>query len=209
MDGREDVDVAARIRAQAGAAVVPPMSLEAAAVRAAGRRRLRTYRLGVGAGAAAAITAVAFGVGAAGGLWTAGDPVPPAGDAGAPTLQLRLVESSIEGACGAAPLQGDVAGAACDLAGTTTFELGSALGEVRPSAVQLVEPARVQLSFDADDAATVADATRAAVGQRLAMVVEGRVLSEAQVMEAITAGEILLVLDNADDAQQVMTTLGG
>lgn len=207
MDGREDVDVAARIRAQAGAAVVPPMSLDAAAVRAAGRRRLRTYRLGVGAGAAAAITAVA--VGAAGGLWTAGDPVPPAGDAGAPTLQLRLVESSIEGACGAAPLQGDVAGAACDLAGTTTFELGSALGEVRPSAVQLVEPARVQLSFDADDAATVADATRAAVGQRLAMVVEGRVLSEAQVMEAITAGEILLVLDNADDAQQLMTTLGG
>ena len=53
----------------------------------------------------------------------------------APPLQLRLVTSSQAGPCTAPPLTADGPGTACDLDGTTTYELAESLGEVTPTSV--------------------------------------------------------------------------
>lgn len=210
MDGRADCDVVREMRAHADAAV-PEMALDRDAVRAPGRRGLLVHRLAAGVGAVALVGAIAVGV-----IWSGrlgGADLPPAGSsagAGVP-LQLRLVVSSTTGACTAPALRDDAPGSACDLDGTTTYRLGEALGDLWPTAASIVRDDRtgLDLTFSREGTATLTEVTSDAVGQQLAMLVDGRVIGAPQVMEPITLDQIETVFATAAQAQLVADLLTG
>lgn len=137
------------------------------------------------------------------------------GDDASPTrpLQLRLMTSSAEGPCSAPAVTSDPAASACDWAGTTTYELGESLGVVTPTSVvratdQGPEQVVVALEFDDADTSTLGDVTRNAQQQHLAMLLDGRVISAAVVMNPITTGHIQLALGTGPDAEQIAARLG-
>ena len=211
MEGRTDSDVVRELRAHANAAV-PAMALDRAAVQTSGRRKLLGRRLAAGAGAVALVAAIAVGATWSGWLGR-GTSVPPAGpsaSAGA-SLQLRLVVSSTSGGCTAPALREDAPGSACDLDGTTTYQLSEALGDLTPTSASIVRDDRtgLDLTFSREDTATLTEVTSNAVGQQLAMLVDGRVIGAPQVMEPITLDQIETVFATAAQAQFVAALLDG
>ena len=209
MDGRTDSDVVRELRAHANAAV-PSMALDRAAVRAAGRRRLLGRRLAAGVSAVALVGAIAVGVTWSGWLGR-GTGVPPAGASAGASLQLRLVVSSTTGGCTAPALRGEAPGSACDIDGTTTYQLGEALGDLTPTSTSIVrdDHTGLDLTFSRDDTATLTEVTGNAVGQRLAMLVDGRVIGAPQVMEPITLDQIEIAFGTAAQARFVAAMLDG
>ena len=129
----------------------------------------------------------------------------------APTLQLRLVTSSEAGPCTAPPLTADGPGTACDLNGTTTYDLADSLGVVTPTSVTRDGQGSAQtvgVEFDEADAKTLSDATGKALNDKLALLVNGKVLSAAAVMAPITNGEFIFGFGKALDADRVAALLG-
>ncbi len=133
------------------------------------------------------------------------------GDAGNPSAQpwqLRLVTSSSTEPCSAPPLTSADPGAACDTAGTTTYQLGASLGGVRPDAVTREGSGQtVVVRFGTADSATLGDLTTAAVGKQLAFLVDGRVISAARVEAPITTGLVAFAVGTADGAEQLVAAL--
>ncbi len=126
-------------------------------------------------------------------------------------LQLRLVTSSAQDRCSAAPLTSAGPGSACNSAGTTTYELGESLGVVTPTSVTRTGRGAgqtVDVMFDTADGNTLAEVTRAAVGKQLALLAEGRVLSAPRVAAAITGGALTFSFGTAAEADQVAAALG-
>ena len=125
------------------------------------------------------------------------------------TLQLRLVESSTDGPCSEPPLASSAPGSACGVSGTTTYQVGASLGEVTPTAVTAWTGAgdaagRVfDMEFDDSGKAKLADVTRGAEGNDLAILVAGQVLSAAHVMAPITGGRFRLATTTPDEAATV------
>lgn len=135
-----------------------------------------------------------------------GDPVSTA-----PPLQLRLVASSAPGPCSAPPLTSDGPGTACDTAGTTTYELAGSLGAVTPTSVTRNSQGNgqaVAVKFAKADADTLRDVTSSAIDKRLALLLDGKVLSAATVKAPITAGMFTFSFGTASEADQVATALG-
>jgi preprotein translocase subunit SecD len=137
------------------------------------------------------------------------------GDGGSPTahpqLQLRLVTSTTQGPCSAAPLTSDAAGSACDLSGTASYELGESLGVVTPTSVTRGGQGSGQtvvVELDKAGAATLAEVTRQALDKQLAILLDGSVLSAPLVKEPITAGVVELAPGTAAEAEQVAAQLG-
>jgi preprotein translocase subunit SecD len=131
-------------------------------------------------------------------------------DAGSsPTLQLRLVTSSSQSPCSAAPLTSGGPGTACDRSGNATYELGESLGIVKPTSVAHDNQSpTVLVSLDAADSNTLGDATKAALGKRLAILLDGRVISAPVVKEAITGSQLQLGFDTASEADAIAVALG-
>ena len=129
----------------------------------------------------------------------------------APTLQLRLVTSSTDGPCSEPPLTSDAPGSACGQSGTTTYQVGESLGEVTPTAVTYPggQAARQVFTFEFDQAGSVklGDVTREAVGEQVAVLVDGRVFSAPRVMNPITNGQLELVTTTPAEAKQVAAAL--
>lgn len=129
-----------------------------------------------------------------------------------PALQLRLVRSSIEGPCSEPPLTSDLPGTACGMTGATSYELGESLGEVTPTAATLIDGQGsgqgVAVELDEADAATLGDVTRGAVDERLALLLEGRVISAVRVVDPITGGQLVLAMATPAEAERVVATLG-
>ncbi|WP_426593361.1 SecDF P1 head subdomain-containing protein [Cellulomonas sp. McL0617] len=129
----------------------------------------------------------------------------------APPLQLRLVTSTEAGACTAPPLTADGPGTACDLEGTTTYELAESLGVVTPTAVTRDAPAgahAVGVEFDKADATTLKEVTSKAINEELALLLNGKVLSAATVHDPITTGTFIFGFGNASDADRAAALLG-
>jgi preprotein translocase subunit SecD len=126
-------------------------------------------------------------------------------------LQLRLVTSSVQGSCSAAALTSDGQASACDRDGTTTYGLSKSLGSLRPTSVVLSEDQgsanSIVLELDKADARTLGDASRQALGERLAILLDGRVLSAPQVDAVITSGRIAIECGSASEAKQVAAAL--
>jgi len=128
-------------------------------------------------------------------------------------LQLRLVTSSSEGPCSAAAPTSDGSASACDWAGTTTYELGGSLGVVTPTSVVRTadhgpDQVAVSLVFDKTDAATLRDVTRDALQGRLALLLDGRVIGAAVVVDPITTGQMELAFGSAPEAEEIAARLG-
>jgi len=128
-------------------------------------------------------------------------------------LQLRLVTSSSDGACSAPAPTSDGSASACDWAGTTTYELGESMGVVTPISVvrstdQGPDQVVVSLVFDKADAATLGDVTRDALQGHLALLLDGRVIGAALVVDPITTGQMELGLGTAPEAEEIATRLG-
>ena len=132
-----------------------------------------------------------------------GTPLPPP-----PSLQLRLVTSSTAGPCSAPALTSDGAGTACDRAGTTTYEVGKSLGDVTPTAVQ-ASGQDVAVTFNKADTSTLNDTTSAALNKRLALLLNGKVLSAATVADPVATSTVKLAFATASDATQVADALSG
>ena len=95
--------------------------------------------------------------------------------------------------------------------GTTTYELAVSLGVVTPaSVVRESEGAgrAVVVAFDEADARTLADVTGKAIGERVALVLDGKVLSAATVQAPITTGTFAFGFGTASDADRVAALLG-
>ncbi len=149
------------------------------------------------------VAAVALAAGCGGG---------DGGDASStPALQLRLVISSSDGACSEPPLTSDGAGSACSISGETSYELGESLGKVTPTNATLTDDRGagqgVALEFDEADIATLNDVTGDAVIEELALLLDGRVISAARVVDPIAGGQLLLAMATPADAEQVVATL--
>jgi len=135
------------------------------------------------------------------------------GDGGSPTppLQLRLVTSSAEGPCSAPPLTSDGPGSACDWAGTTTYELGESLGVVTPTSVARGDQRSGQtvvVGFDTADSNKLGDVTRKALEKRLAVLLNGKVISAPVVKGPLTGGKVAFTFGTASEAGQVAAALG-
>ena len=65
----------------------------------------------------------------------------------------------------------------------------------------------VALEFDEADIATLNDVTGDAVTEELALLLDGRVISAARVVDPITGGQLLLAMETPADAEQVVATL--
>jgi hypothetical protein len=137
------------------------------------------------------------------------------GDDGSPVqpLQLRLVTSSASGPCDAPAPTSDGPASACDWAGTTTYELGESLGVITPTSAvrstgQGPEQVVVALELDEADAGTLGDVTADARQQHLAMLLDGRVISAALVMDPVTTGRIELALGTGPEAGRIVARLG-
>lgn len=204
-----DSDLAARLRDRARVDA-PPMTLDTDRVLSAGRRRVRRRRWGAGVGLA--VTTVAA-LGVASLLTWAHPTTAPAASDHAAALDLRLVAASASGECTAPPLTADDPGTACDLDATTTYQLGGSLGRVTPASVELDDSPpggpTVQLTFEGADLETLATASEGASGQRLAVLVDGRVLLAAQVMDPITNGQVAIKGDSTSRAAEIVALLTG
>ena len=66
----------------------------------------------------------------------------------------------------------------------------------------------VSLVFDKADAATLGDVTRDALQQHLALLLDGRVIGAALVVDPITTGQMDLGLGTAPEAEEIATRLG-
>ena len=155
--------------------------------------------------AAARIPVLVTGVLLAAGCSTA------AGHGGTSTspLQLRLVTSSSAGECTAPPLAGDAPGVACDREdGTTTYELGRALGTVTPASVAR-EGQGVVVHLDEADAVTLRTVTTAALGRQVAVLLRGKVVSAPVVEEPISNGAMVLTFATPAVAADVAQELRG
>ena len=134
------------------------------------------------------------------------------GDGGSPTppLQLRLVTSSAEGPCSAPPLTSDGPGSACDWAGTTTYELGESVGVLTPTSVTRDGQDRqtVVAEFDKADSNKLGDVTRKALEKRLAVLLNGKVISAPVVKGPLTGGKVAFTFGTASEAGQVAAALG-
>lgn len=134
-----------------------------------------------------------------------------AGGSGAPPLQLRLVTSSEDGPCDAPHLTTEDTGTACDVAGTSTYELAGSLGVVTPTSVARGDQPGAQtvvVDFDEADARTLGEVTRDAVGQELALVLDGSVLSAATVGEPVDSGAFTFGFATAAEADKFAALLG-
>jgi hypothetical protein len=209
-----DHDVVRELRARADAGI-PPMSLDPATVRAVGRRRLLGRRLAAGVAVAAVL---ALGVVAVSASWLRPPPgLGPAGGNGPTstshaTLQLRLVTSTSGGPCSDPPLTSDGPGRACDRTGGFAYELGPTLGEVTPTTATPTETqgaAQVTIALDQADSATLDHVTRSAVGRRLAILLDGRVIMASIVVDPITGGQFALGTATSAEAQQLAAALNG
>ena len=195
-----------RARAEAEA---PQMALSAAAVRAAGRHRRLGQRIATGVGAVAVVGAVTLGLSTSSWL---GTPVSPAGTTpggvAAPALGLRLVSTETSGACTEPPLVADGPGRACDLAGDTTYDLGERLGLVHVDSWS-AEPgsALVDLTLDKAGRATLEDVTNEVVGQRMAILLDGRVVAAATVMSVLPTASFELSTSSAAEAEKITEAL--
>lgn len=135
------------------------------------------------------------------------------GDTSSPgqPLQLRLVTSSVEGACTLPGLKSDGPGSGCDSAGTITYELGKSLGTITPTAVTLSKDQgsahSVVLELNAADAGTFGDATGKAIDKNLAIVLDGRVLAAPLVKAPITTGPLTLAFGTASEAKHAAAEL--
>lgn len=129
------------------------------------------------------------------------------GNAVIKSLQLRVVVSEVDEACSAPPVTVDGPATACDRAGTTTYQLAKSLGTVTPTSTALSgDPSSstsIALQLDKTDSATLAAATRKALKKRMAIVLNGEVLSAPQVMEPLTTGEVILAFGSSSAARQV------
>ena len=133
------------------------------------------------------------------------------GSSPAQPLQLRLVTSSAEGPCSAPALTSDGPGSACDRAGTTTYELGESVGVVTPTSVARGDQGSGQtvvVGFDKADSNKLGDVTRKALEKRLAVLLEGRVLTASVVKEPMTTGNVWFTFGTASEAEKVATELG-
>ncbi len=134
------------------------------------------------------------------------------GDGGSPTppLQLRLVTSSAEGPCSAPPLTSDGPGKACDWAGTTTYALGESVGVLTPTSVARDGQDRqtVVAEFDKADSNKLGDVTRKALEKRLAVLLNGKVISAPVVKAPLTGGKVAFAFGTASEAGQVAAALG-
>ena len=123
------------------------------------------------------------------------------------SLQLRVVVSEVDEACNAPPVTDDDPAKACDLAGTTTYQLAKSLGTITPTSTALSgDPSSstsITLQLDKTDSGTLASATRKALKKRMAIVLNGKVLSAPQVMEPLTTGEVTLAFGSSSTARQV------
>jgi preprotein translocase subunit SecD len=123
------------------------------------------------------------------------------------SLQFRVVASQSAGTCSAAAVRSDAPESACDRAGTTTYKLGGSLGTVKPTSVRLTGGGTSQksiiLHLDKAGTGTLAAATHAALNKRMAILLDGRVLSASQVMDPIATNEVTVAFDSASTARQV------
>lgn len=137
---------------------------------------------------------------------TAGD----AGSAGKP-LQLRLVTSSVDGACTVPALTTDGPASACGSTGAVTYQLGKSLGTITPTSVTLAKdqgPAHmVVLELNSADTATLGTVSGEAMDKKLAIILDGRVLSAPNVKAAITTSPINLAFGTAAEAKQAVADL--
>ena len=127
-------------------------------------------------------------------------------------LQLRLVTSSAQGPCTLPQLRANNGpGSACDRAGTTTYELGESLGVLTPTSVARLDQGSGQtvvVGFDKADSNKLADVSRAVLEKRLAILLEGRVLTAPVVKEPMTTGNVSFAFGTASEAGQVAAALG-
>jgi preprotein translocase subunit SecD len=126
-------------------------------------------------------------------------------------LQLRLVTSSVEGTCSAPALTSDAPASACDRAGTTTYVLGKSLGTVTPTSVVFSKDQgsahSVTLQLDKADTRTVGNVSQEAIDKRLAILLDGRVLSAPLIMNSMTTSPLTLAFGTASEAKQVAAEL--
>ncbi|QNE45794.1 hypothetical protein F1C58_01955 [Glaciihabitans sp. INWT7] len=128
-------------------------------------------------------------------------------------LEFRLVTSSVDGACDARALTSHDPGTACNMAGTITYELGESLGAVTPTSV--TSPTgqgsanSVVLELSTADTSTLGTVSGGAVGKKLAILLDGRVLSAPLVAAPITAGPLTLAFASASEAEQTAAALKG
>jgi preprotein translocase subunit SecD len=89
--------------------------------------------------------------------------------------------------------------------------VGASLGDVTPTAVTYPggEASRqvFTIQFDQPGSVTLADVTRGAVGKQLALLVEGRVLSAAHVVNPITGGQFKLATTTPAEASKLAAAL--
>lgn len=98
------------------------------------------------------------------------------------------------------------------MTGATTYEVGESLGEVTPTAATLIDGQGsgqgIAVEFDETDAALLGHLTGEAVDEQLALLLEGRVISAARVVDPITGGNLVLAMQTPAEAEQVVATLG-
>ncbi|WP_263731978.1 SecDF P1 head subdomain-containing protein [Cellulomonas sp. SG140] len=126
-------------------------------------------------------------------------------------LDLRLVTSSTRGPCNAPPLTADVAGSACDLAGSTTYVLGPPLDTVTPRSVvrqtQAAGPS-VVVTFGPTDTTTLHALTAGQVNKQVAMVLDGKVVAAPVIKAPITNGSVTFTFPTAAQADDAAGALG-
>jgi hypothetical protein len=126
-------------------------------------------------------------------------------------LQLRLVSSTVDGACTAPVLTSDDPASACNTAGTTTYELGKSLGTVAPTSVTLSADQgsahSIILELNAADTSTLGKVTGDAIDKNLAIILDGRVLSAPLVKTPITSSPLTLAFGTASEAKQTAAEL--
>jgi preprotein translocase subunit SecD len=146
---------------------------------------------------------VAFGTGCSG----------PGSGSPATSLQLRPVISSAEGGCSTPTPTAASSASACGWAGHSTYRLAKSLGTITPASVALSKDQGSQrlvtLKLNRADTKTLGDVTRKALGKRLAIVLDGRVISAPHVMDALTDSDLTLAFGSASkEAEQVAARLG-
>ncbi|CAL8967671.1 Protein translocase subunit SecD [Cellulomonas sp. T2.31MG-18] len=126
-------------------------------------------------------------------------------------IGLRLVTSSAPGPCSAPPLTADVAGTACDLAGSTTYVLGPPLATLTPRSVARQSPAAgpsVVATFGPTDTTTLRDVTTGQVNKQVAVLRDGKVVAAPVIKAPITNGSVTFSFSTAAQADDAATALG-
>ena len=126
-------------------------------------------------------------------------------------LQLRLVTSSVDGTCTALVLRSEGPASSCNKAGTTTYELGKLLGTVTPTSVTLSKDQgsahSITLKLNTADMSTLGKVSGDAIDKKLAIVLDGRVLSAPLVKAPITDSPLNLAFGTASEAKQTAVEL--